>query len=117
MVDIMLDSNGDIAVAKDGDITITESICQAVKIRLKWIYEEWRLGPDLGFDWFEDVFVKNPNIDNIKQLIRNEILQVDGVKDAEVTSVEYKSRERKVRFACSFTVGEEIYTEEATINV
>ena len=117
MVDITLDKNGDIAVSENGDISLTESICQAVQIRLKWIKEEWRLGPDLGFEWFEEVFVKNPNLDNIRQLIRSEILQVDGVEEAEVVKIEYKPPERKVYFACTFRVSGETYAEEATINV
>ena len=117
MVDITLDKNGDIVVSETGDITLTESLCQAVKIRLKWIKEEWRLGPDLGFDWFGDVFVKNPNLENIKQLIRSEVLQVEGVEEAEVVKIEYKPRERKVYFACTFRVSGETYAEEATINV
>jgi len=117
MVDITLDRNGDIAVSENGDISLTESICQAVQIRLKWIKEEWRLGPDLGFEWFEEVFVKNPNLENIRQLIRSEILQVDAVEEAEVVKIEYKPRERKVYFACTFRVSGETYAEEATINV
>lgn len=117
MVDITLDRNGDIAVSEEGDISLTESICQAVQIRLKWIKEEWRLGPDLGFGWFDEVLVKNPNLENIKQLIRSEILQVEGVEEAEVVKIDYKTRERKVYFACTFRVSGETYAEEATINV
>lgn len=117
MIDIALDNNGDIAVSEIGDISITESICQAIEIRLKWILNEWRLGPELGFDWFDEVFIKNPNTENIKQLIRSEILQVDGVEDAEVTSADYDTRNRKASFICSVTVQGEIYTKEVEINV
>lgn len=116
MVDITIGKDGDIEVSENGDISLTKSICQAVQIRLRWIHNEWRLGPELGFGWFDDVLVKNPNLENIKQLIRSEILQVDGVREAEVTNIDYRTRERKVHFTCSFTVGEETYTEEATIN-
>lgn len=116
MVDIMLDRDGDIVVSEIGDISLNESICQAVRIRLKWIKGEWRLGPDLGFGWFDEVFVKNPNLENIKQLIRREILQVDGVEEAEVVKIEYNPRERKVYFACTFRVSGETYAEEGTIN-
>ena len=60
MIDILLEEDGDIAVSEVGDISITNSVRQAVLIRLRWIYNEWRLGPELGFPWFEQVFVKNP---------------------------------------------------------
>lgn len=117
MVDIMLDKNGDIAVSENGDISLTKSICQAVQIRLKWISEEWRLGPELGFAWFDEVFVKNPNLENVKQLLRSEMLQVEGVEEADVTKIEFHTRERKVNFGCYFVVNGETYNEEATINV
>ena len=117
MVDIMLDRNGDIAVSENGDISLTQSICQAVQIRLKWISEEWRLGPELGFAWFDEVFVKNPNLENVKQLLRSEILQVEGVEEADVTEITVNPKERRVHFACTFSVDGETYKEEAIINV
>ena len=75
MVDIKLNRDGDIDVSAIGDISLTESVRQAVLIRLRWIYDEWRLGPELGFPWFEEVFVKNPNTVKIRSLIRDEIMQ------------------------------------------
>lgn len=117
MKDIRLNDAGDIAVTEYGDITLTESVKQKILIRLRWIKEEWRLGPDLGFSWFEDVLVKNPNLDNIQQLLREEILDVEGVTDAEVTEVKYNARERKATFHFTYTVDEQIYKEEVTINV
>ncbi len=117
MVDIMLNKNGDLAVSKNGDISLTQSICQAVQIRLKWIAEEWRLGPELGFAWFDEVFVKNPNLENVKQLLRSEILKVDGVEEADVKRIEFHARERKAYFVFTFGVDGETYKEEATINV
>ena len=78
MVDIRLDKDGDIMVSPVGDISLTESVRQAVLIRLRWIYQEWRLGPEMGFPWFEEIFVKNPNTVKIRSLIRDEILQVEG---------------------------------------
>lgn len=117
MKDIRLNDAGDIAVTEYGDITLTESVKQKILIRLRWIKEEWRLGPDLGFSWFEDVLVKNPNLDNIQQLLREEILEVEGVTDAEVTEVKYNARERKATFLFAYTVDEETYKEEVTINV
>ena len=85
MLDIRLNEDGDIAISKNGDISTTESVRQAVMIRLRWIYDEWRLGPELGFPWFEEVFIKNPNTIKIKTLVRDEILKVKEVKAAITT--------------------------------
>ena len=49
MIDLKLDSNGDLELSAAGDVIPTDSIAQAVRIRLLWFFEEWRLGPELGF--------------------------------------------------------------------
>ena len=66
MADILLNSDGDIKVDGIGEIRLTTSAKQAILIRLRWIFAEWRLGPDFGFPWFEDVLIKNPIIMKIK---------------------------------------------------
>lgn len=116
MVDIKLNKDGDIDVSATGDISLTESVRQAVLIRLRWIYREWKLGPDMGFHWFEEVFVKNPNIVKIRGLIRDEILQVEGATAAEITSVKYDKAKRKAIIAFTCYVGEEMFKEEVTLN-
>lgn len=115
MVDIKLDSSGDLDVSNIGDISLTESIRQTVAIRLKWIYDEWRLGPELGFGWFEEVFVKNPNIERIKMLVRNEIAQVEGVTNVSVNDVVYNKSKRTATFYFTYKVDEETYREEVTL--
>ena len=115
MVDIKLSKNGDLDVSDIGDISLTQSIRQAVAIRLKWIYDEWRLGPELGFGWFEDVFVKNPNIERIRMLVRNEIAQVEGIKNVTVTDVVYDKEKRTATFCFTYKVDEETYREEVTL--
>ena len=116
VTDILLGNDGDIVVSDTGDITLTKSVRQAILIRLRWIYREWRLGPEMGFPWFEEVFVKNPNIAKIKRLIRNEIMQVEGVTAAEVTAAVYDPAKRTARFRYTCTVGEETFKEEVTLN-
>lgn len=115
MLDIQLDKNGDLAVSETGDIFMTQSVKQAVLIRLRWIYNEWRLGPELGFPWFEEVFVKNPNTLKIRQLIREEILKVDEVVSATVASVQYDKAKRACTFVYQFSTDEDTYREEATL--
>lgn len=115
MLDIKLDSTGDIEVSALGDISVTKSIRQAILVRLRWIYSEWRLGPEFGFPWFDEVFVKNPNTTKIRQLIRNEILSVDGVLNAEVTKVTFDKQNRAITFAYNCTTSYETFQEEVTL--
>lgn len=115
MIDILLDSSGDIRVSPLGEITVTESISQAIKIHLRWIFQEWRLGPELGFPYFEEVLIKNPNIPKIRQLVRSEILSIDGVTDAEVIGVDFNKAERKAVIQYIVEIDGEIYKEEVKL--
>ena len=49
MIDLKLDATGDLELSAAGDISATDSIVQAVRIRLLWFFGEWRLMPSLGF--------------------------------------------------------------------
>lgn len=115
MPDIKLNHDGDIAVSDTGDIAITNSVRQAVVIRLRWIYGEWKLGPEMGFPWFEEVFKKNPNIQKVQHLLREEIMKVEGVTAATVNVVEYDKGKRTVRIAYTVTADKETYKEEVTL--
>ena len=115
-MDIKLDSSGDIVVNDDGDISLTDDVRQAVRVRLLWILNEWRLGPDFGFPWFEEVLVKNPNLERIAGDIRSAVSKVDGVE--RVTSVVYNldKQTRKVRIGCAFIVDGELLKEEVIMD-
>jgi len=115
MLDILLEKDGDIALSNTYDIQLTESKCQAALVRLRWILNEWRLGPDFGFPWLEDMLVKNPNIPKIKQAIRDEIMKVEGIDSAYVTDVEYDAVKRKAWFSFKIAVGQETFVEEVEL--
>lgn len=117
VLDIRLAPDGDIAVSDIGDIATTKSVRQAVFVRLRWIYGEWKLGPEMGFHWFEEVFKKNPNILKIQHLIREEITTVAGVTAATVKTVEYNKSKRTAKIAYTVTVDKKTYDEEVTMNV
>jgi len=102
MLDIYL-KNGDICPSETGDITLTESAIQAAKVRLQWFLNEWRLGPMLGLPYFEEVFVKSPNIQKIKKIITDKLLEIDNV-DSVVSmdiAVDSKSRHGTINFVIS----------------
>lgn len=115
MIDLKLTSDGDLDISDVGDVSLTNSIRQAVLIRLRWIFAEWRLGPSFGFPWFEEVFRKNPNLTKIRSLIRDEIMGVEGVQDAEVYSVTYSREHRMALFKFFVTIGGERFKEEVAL--
>ena len=115
MVDFRITPDGDLEITPAGDIVSTESVAQAVLIRLRWFLSEWRLGPALGFPYFEEVFVKNPNLTKIRFLLRDLVLGVDGVTGVTKVEIMPDRRAREAEITVVFTVKDEIYQKEVKI--
>lgn len=116
MLDILLDRDGDLKVSETGDISLTESVRQAIRIRLLWFLGEWRLGPLAGLDYWGTVLVKNPNLVKIWQAIRDEILSVNevtAVKDLQLVH-DVQARTLAVRYEA--VTDEETFRDEVSIN-
>lgn len=80
MKDILLNRDGDLVINATGNIEITDSVAQAIIIRLRWFFNEWRFAPQYGVPYFEEVLVKNPSDLRVRQIIRDEILSVEEVE-------------------------------------
>lgn len=106
--DILLASDGDIKITKTGDIVLTESIRQAVIIRLRWFFAEWRFNPQAGFPYFEEVFIKTPNIPKIKGLLRAEVMSVEGVIDVKDIEIQQDNQKRSCDVSFFIQTAEEI---------
>lgn len=115
MLDFKLTKGGDLELTEDGDILTTESVCQAVRVRLLWFLDEWRLGPDMGFPYFENVFVKNPSESKIRHLIRETVMAVDEVTDVTEITFSVNNRTREAAITVCFTTDEETFREEVNI--
>ena len=86
MKDLLITRSGDLYIdPATGDIIITDSVEQAIQIRLRWFFKEWRLGPRKGIPYWEEVLIKNPNKLRIRQLFREAILSVEEVEDLTAT--------------------------------
>lgn len=112
MIDFKMDAAGDLEITPAGDICTTSNIAQAVRIRLRWFLNEWRLSPTMGFPYFEEVFVKNPNLSKIRFLLREEIMAVEGVTEVTSIVIDPDSRTRRADITVVFTVGGETFREE-----
>ena len=54
MKDLRLTEDGDLYITEDGDVQFTDSVLQAIKIRLKWFLGEWRINTDYGMPYFDE---------------------------------------------------------------
>ncbi len=115
--DILLDKNGDILVSDTADITPKYSVRQDVKIRLQWFFEEWRFAPEYGLPYFDEVFIKNPNLDRIAQIIREEAAKVTDVTEVRDVRVTYDKTTRSAAISFTIITDYATFTEEVKINV
>lgn len=117
MLDILLDGGGDYKISDTGDIVLTQSVRQAICIRLKWFLGEWRLGPLIGLDYWGTVLVKNPNLVKVRQAIRDEILSVDEVTAVNRVDLKADAASRQLIVSFEAVTSEETFREEVKINV
>lgn len=115
MLDIFL-NDGDLYIGENGDITLTNSVRQAARVRLQWFLAEWRLGPTLGLPYFEEVFIKNPNTQRIKNMITNTLFEIDNVDDVRDVDVKINSETRTGSISFTLIAGDEVIQEEVALN-
>lgn len=117
MLDFLLDKDGDLLITPDGDIVYTNSVSQAICIRLRWFLGEWKYGPDFGVPYYESILVKNPSKLCVEQLLREQILSVKEVTDVTALTVSIDEAARKMTVCYSATVLGAIIREEESFDV
>ena len=117
MKDILLTPDGDLKIDEWGDISITDSVRQAVRVRLQWFFSEWRFAPQYGVPYFEEILIKNPNDRRVRAIIRDETLTVDEVLDAKNITVTLNRLTRQATIALDIVTTEETFRMEVPINV
>lgn len=117
MKDLRLTEDGDLYITENGDVQFTDSVLQAIKIRLKWFLAEWRINTNYGMPYYDKVFVKNPSTALIEDRIRTEILSVDGVQTIESISVVIDKTTRVATIQFKVVAQEQVINEEVKVNV
>lgn len=117
MIDIAVDQiTGSLAVI-DFDLKLiddTDQIQQNLVIRLKFILREWYLDNTQGIPYYEDFFIKNPNQIRIESVLKQEIVNTEGVVELLAFESAYDDQLRKysVRFSVRTISGEALQIEE-----
>ena len=88
--DIFL-SGPNIATISDLDKTV-----QSIKTRLLFFVGEWFLDLDAGTPYFQEIFKKPPNLDNIESIIKTRILRTEGVNTIISFDIDFNSNARGV---------------------
>lgn len=109
MRDLLL-VDGDISVA-NGDLETVDgidSIKQAIDLALNLFKSEWFLDGDLGVPYFENILIKSPNLNAIRDIFKKKLISVSGVTAVIELSLNFDgaSRTLAVSWKVSTDVGE-----------
>lgn len=113
-MDILLGEKGDIYF-NNTDIVLANSVRQKIKIRLKWFFQEWRWDDEAGIEYFEYLFIKNPDLEQVQEMIEDAIFDVDEVTDVNYVEIDIDSFTRKAVIRFEVVTDEETIKEEETI--
>lgn len=113
-MDILLNDKGDLSF-NGADIILANSVIQKIKIRLKWFFQEWRWDDEAGMPYFEYLFIKNPDLDQARELIEEQIFNVDEVTDVTDVSITIDSSSRHATIYFVAETDEETFKEEVNI--
>lgn len=110
ITDFGLDDGGDeyadsTGLAMTGDLP---GIKQQVTLRLGFFKGEWFMNEDTGIPWYEEIIVKNPNLIRIREIFRDAILSVTGIREVTFMDLLFSSYARtlSVNFRASTDLGE-----------
>ena len=91
--------------AKTHDLTLNgdvlfidnaERVAQQIKIQLLTFLGEWFLDVTHGVPYLDYVLIKNPNFTLIRELFREQILNVDGVSNLVSIDIDFNSATRQM---------------------
>lgn len=117
MKDILLDDYGDLKLTASGDIQFTDSVRQAIAIRLRWFQNEWKLGPDYGIPYYDEVFVKNPSLLLLEDRMLDAVYDVKEVTDVELFKLDIDHRLRKLYVTYRVVAGQSSIEGRLTLDV
>ena len=94
-----------------------EEILQRIKIRLRFFKDEWFLNSEHGLPYFEDILgSKNLDLNIVESILREQILDVEGVREIIESSIDYDENEREVQYSVNIvSINNSVITENLVV--
>jgi hypothetical protein len=113
--DLQLGSDFDLEFV-NGDLALVESldaIRQHVRQRLQLFLGEWFLDITVGVPYFQNIYVKNPNLIVVEALFRDRLVTTPGIEEVNEFNFDYDNltRELKVEFSATTINGDLNFSE------
>ena len=121
MADIALDTDGDILIEDDALVLVEgdDAIVQHLQIRFKFFLGEWFLDTRIGVPYFDEILIKNPDLNRVRGIYRQTILTTPGIASLETFELDLDAATRtlKVTFRARKADGEILeFNEEFIID-
>lgn len=97
MLDLALDAKKHDLIIADGDFIVidnAERVAQQIKIQLLTWLGEWFLDTTHGVPYLDYILVKNPNLELIASIFREQIMKVDDVDYVNSLEIDYDAQTR-----------------------
>lgn len=97
MLDLALDAKKHDLIIVDGDFIVidnAERVAQQIKIQLLTWLGEWFLDTTHGVPYLDYILVKNPNLELIASIFREQIMKVDDVDCVNSLEIDYDAQTR-----------------------
>lgn len=97
MLDLALDAKKHDLIIVDGDFIVidnAERVAQQIKIQLLTWLGEWFLDTTHGVPYLDYILVKNPNLELIASIFREQIMKVDDVNYVNSLEIDYDAQTR-----------------------
>lgn len=106
VLSLKTDTNGDIDLSS-GNLVFEDLPGQRLEEALGSFTNEWFLDPLSGMPWFELFLGKKPEINHMTQILRREILAVEGVESIVELEIDFDEATRAlvVTFTAATTEG------------
>lgn len=104
--DTILDEDGDLDFSS-GDGRLVVSLPQRISIVIKTIFGEWFLDEALGIPYFEEIWVKAPDLQRITAIFRSAVLAIEGVDEILAFKVVYNPAERNLLVEMKLSVDQD----------
>jgi hypothetical protein len=94
-----------------------KEILQRVRMRLKFFKDEWFLNSGHGIPYFDDILgTKNLDLNIIESILREQILNVEGVREIVESSIDYDNKERKLKYSVNLiSINNSVITDKLIV--
>ena len=106
MSDLLLDDDGDIAIV-NGDLAIvmgSDAVKQNLMQRLRFFTGDWFLDTSIHVPYYESIFKKNPDLQEVQAILQNVIVTTPGVLSLDSFDLQLDTSTRKLSVSFQVSV-------------